>query len=142
MEKPKGMRLWIGYSLLNESLSSRTILRRKRLRLLPPSFKGYAPLWLENLTRESEREGRGKIRTWEKMKRELRRHFIPDTYKQDNYLKFHNLRQGDLTVENYTREFEYLMIKCDTREHEEQTIARYIGGLRLSIADAIRLQPY
>ncbi|XP_070032761.1 uncharacterized protein [Nicotiana tomentosiformis] len=76
------------------------------------------------------------------MKRELRRRFLSDTYKQENYLKFNNFRQGDQTVEDYTREFEYLMIKRDTREPEEQTIARYIGGLRSVISDVIRLQPY
>lgn len=77
-----------------------------------------------------------------KKRKELRRCFLADTYKQENYLKFYNFRQDDQTVDDYTREFEYLMLKCDVREPEEQTIARYIGGLRHSIADVICLQPF
>lgn len=47
------------------------------------------------------------------------------------------------SVEEYTREFEYLMLKCDiTSEASEQTIARYLRGLREEIADAVKLQPY
>ncbi|XP_075100162.1 uncharacterized protein LOC142176418 [Nicotiana tabacum] len=114
----------------------------KKVKIAAIKFKGCASLWWDNLKREREREGRGKIRTWEKMKRELRRRFLPDMYKQANYLKFRNFRQGDQTVEDYTREFEYLMIKCDAPEPEEQTIARYISGLRRAISDVIRLQPY
>ena len=45
-------------------------------------------------------------------------------------------------MEEYTREFEFLKLKCDVREPEEQTIARYLGGLRKNIADVVRLQPY
>ena len=39
----------------------------------------------------------------------------------------------------YTCEFEFLMLKCDIKELEPQTIARYIGGLKESIGDVIRL---
>ena len=42
----------------------------------------------------------------------------------------------------YNREFEFLTLKCDTKELESQTIARYIGGLKKSIANVIHLQPY
>ena len=76
------------------------------------------------------------------MKRELKRRFISDSYKQDNYLKFHNFKQFDLSVDDYTREFEYLMLKCDVVEPEERTIARYLGGLKKEISDVIKLQPY
>jgi len=31
-------------------------------------------------------------------------------------------------MEQYTREFEKLMIRCDIQEQEEQTIVRYLGG--------------
>ena len=36
-----------------------------------------------------------------------------------------NLTQGSMSVEEYAREFERLMIKCDLQEAEEQTIVRY-----------------
>ena len=91
----------------------------KRVKLVAIKLKKYASLWWENLRRERERDGRRPIRTWEKMKRELRKRFISDNYKQDNYVKFHNFRQFEMSVADYTREFEYLMLKCNAVEPEE-----------------------
>ncbi|KAK6931403.1 Retrotransposon gag domain [Dillenia turbinata] len=67
---------------------------------------------------------------------------ISEHYRQDNFLKLHNLRQIDLSVEEYTIEFELLLLKCDVVESKEQTIARYLGGLNEEIGNAVRLQPY
>ena len=47
-----------------------------------------------------------------------------------------------MSVEEYTREFERLMIKCDLQEAEEQTIVRYFGGLDPKYAHVVELQPY
>ena len=114
----------------------------KRVNLVAIKLKKYVSLWWENHRRERELEGRRPIRTWEKMKRELRKIFISDNYKQGNYVKFHNFPQFQLSVAGYTREFEYLMLKCGVVEPEERTIARYLGGLLKVISDVIKLQPY
>lgn len=47
-----------------------------------------------------------------------------------------------MPMEENIREFEYLMLRCDICEPEEQTIARFLGGLRKELTEAIRLQPY
>jgi len=47
-----------------------------------------------------------------------------------------------MSVEEYTREFEKLLIKCDLQEAEEQTIVRYLGGLDPKYAHVVELQPY
>ena len=47
-----------------------------------------------------------------------------------------------MTVKEYTREFEKLLIKCDLREAEEQTIVRYLGGVDPSDAHVVELQQY
>ena len=88
------------------------------------------------------REGRRKIVIWEKMKRELKRKYLLDNYRQDAYMKIHNFRQKDMSVEEYTTEFDSLMIKGDLRETEEQSIARYLGGLKYEIFDVVSLQPF
>ena len=46
---------------------------------------------------------------------------------------------GNMSVEEYTREFEKLLIKCDLREPEEQTIVRYLGGLDPRYAHVLSL---
>lgn len=76
------------------------------------------------------------------MKKVLKKKFLPDNYRQDAFLKFHNNKQKDLSVDDYTAEFEYLMLRCDILKREEQTIARYLGGLRAEICDVVQLQPF
>jgi len=64
-----------------------------------------ASLWWSNLCAKRARQGKGKIRAWEKMKAKLKAHFLPPSYIQDNYSQLHNLVQGNMSVEEYTREF-------------------------------------
>ncbi|EOX92171.1 Gag-pol polyprotein-like protein [Theobroma cacao] len=114
----------------------------KSVKLVAIKLKKHASIWWENLKRQREREGLYKIRTWDKMRRELKRKFLPKHYRQEIFIKFHNLRQKTMTVEEYTMEFEQLHMKCDVQEPEEQTVARYLGGLNVEIADIVQLQPY
>ncbi|WRX11629.1 Retrotransposon gag domain - like 10 [Theobroma cacao] len=118
------------------------IFDEKRVKLVAIKLKKHASIWWENLKRQREREGRYKIRTWDKMRRELKRKFLPEHYRQEIFIKFQNLRQKTMTVEEYTMEFEQLHMKCDVHEPEEQTVARYLGGLNVGIADVVQLQPY
>ena len=76
------------------------------------------------------------------MKKELKRKYLPFHYRQNTILKVQNLKHQNLTMEEYSTEFENLMIKGDLREVEEQSIARYLAGLRFEISKTIQLQPY
>ena len=53
-----------------------------------------------------------------------------------------NFKQGNLNIDDYTREFEQLMLRSGIQEKQEQTIACYIGGLNHDIAEKLELQPY
>jgi hypothetical protein len=53
------------------------------------------------------------------MKRELKRKYLPDHCKQHAFMKFHNFKQRELSVEEYTAEFDHLMIHYDVVEQEE-----------------------
>jgi len=76
------------------------------------------------------------------MKKKLKPEFLLDHYLQDKFLKLHNLRQGTKSVEEYTREFKHLLLKCDLREDKTQTLARYLAGLDKKIAHVMELHPY
>ena len=76
------------------------------------------------------------------MKRELKRKYLPNNYRQEIFLKIHDFKQKDLSMEEYTAEFDNLMLKGELVEPEEQTIARYLGGLKYEIAKVVQLQPY
>jgi len=47
------------------------------------------------------------------MKSKLKARFLQRPYAQDCYSQLHNRTQGDMNVEEYTRQFEKLVIKCD-----------------------------
>jgi len=74
------------------------------------------------------------------MKCKMQALFLLSTYVQDNYMLFHDLTQGKMKVEEYTREFEKHMIKCAFHEPKEQTMVRYLGGLDPRIANVVELQ--
>ena len=76
------------------------------------------------------------------MKSELKARFLPPTYVQDCYSQLYHLDQGNLSVEEYTHEFEKLVIMCDLHQPEEQTIVRYLGGLDPTYANLVDLQAY
>ena len=75
------------------------------------------------------KNGKGKMKSWRKMKGKLKGKFLPSHYLQENNSKLHHLKQGSLSVEEYSRAFEELLIKCVLKEDEEQTFVRYLGGL-------------
>ncbi|GJV45608.1 putative reverse transcriptase domain-containing protein [Tanacetum coccineum] len=76
------------------------------------------------------------------MKRELRKKFLPDGYLQDAFLQLHDFTQQKLSVAEYTEQFDHFMLRCGIVEPEEQTIARYLCGLRKEIYDMLTLQPF
>ena len=114
----------------------------QKVKLVALKLGKYASLWWTNLLAKRVRQGKSKIRTWEKMKAKLKDRFLPQNYIQNNYSLLHHLTQGSMNVEEYTREFEKLLIKCDLQEAEEQTIVRYLGGLDPKYAHVVELQTY
>ncbi|XP_070034692.1 uncharacterized protein [Nicotiana tomentosiformis] len=95
----------------------------KKVKITAIKFKGYASLWWDNLKQEREREGRDKIRTWERMKRELRRHFLPDTraisdvIRLQPYWTFNDVRKLAINIEQQQKEPKKLYSKKDYYNH-------------------------
>ncbi|KAK6939636.1 Retrotransposon gag domain [Dillenia turbinata] len=95
---------------------------------IPSRRKKHASIWWENLKTPRDREGKQRIVTWEKMKRELKKTFLPPRYTRDSFYWLHDFKQKELIIQGYTTEFEQLMMNCDVMEPEEQTFARYLDG--------------
>jgi len=115
------------------------ISKDKKVKPVTLKLQKYASLWWTNLLTKRVRQGKGKIRTWEKMKAKLKARCLPSNYIQNNYTLLHHLTQGSMSVEEYTREFEKHLIKCDLQEAQEQTILRYLGGLNPKYAHVVEL---
>jgi len=47
-----------------------------------------------------------------------------------------------MSVDDYTREFEKLLIQCGIHELEKHTILRYLGGLKPNYANVVELQQF
>jgi len=90
----------------------------KKVKLVALKLHKYASIWWANVVAKRARKGKAKIHSWDQMRDKLKDKFLPSHYLQDNYLKLHNLKQGTKSVEEYTREFEQLLLKCGLREDE------------------------
>lgn len=89
--------------------------------------------WLEGLQRQRVREGRPGLDTWNKLKKHLRRKYVPPTYKQQLYVHISTLTQGNKSVQDYIQEWERLSVLCDVPEPEDMKVGRFIAGLREEI---------
>ena len=79
------------------------------------------------------------MRSWALMKRLMRRRFVPDYYKQEMLMELQSLRQGKRSIEEYVKEFETLMARCDIKESSDESIAHFINGLKMDISSVVEL---
>jgi hypothetical protein len=114
-----------------------------KVKLVSIKLKKYASLWWEHLKKQRCREGKRPVTTWDKMKRLMRKQFLPINHKQDSYLEFHNLKHTTTSVEEFISEFDRMRLHCGIEEEvEEQTIAWFLGCLRPDITEVVYLQQY
>nr|XP_027088741.1 uncharacterized protein LOC113710095 [Coffea arabica] len=114
----------------------------QKVKLAALEFTDYASIWWDQLRIKQRREEEPIIRTWEELKRIMRKRFIPAYYHRDLHHKLQTLTQGSLTVEDYFKEMEMAMLRADVREDIEATVARFLRGLHAEIADVVELQHY
>lgn len=62
---------------------------------------------------------------------------MPADYQQQLYFKYHNCTQGNLSVDEYTKEIYHLYTRNNMEELEFQIVAKYIGRLKQEIQDEI-----
>ncbi|XP_066365236.1 uncharacterized protein [Miscanthus floridulus] len=113
----------------------------KKAKLAAIEFKGYAITWWNQVRTEYQRVGHVRI-TWEDMKREMRRRFVPAYYSRDLHLKLKRLVQGTRTVDEYFQELEMCVLRTGITEDEESTMARFLVGLNKPIADKVDMTTY
>ena len=114
----------------------------KKVQIAALEFSGYALVWWNELGRNRRRNHEPPIITWEEMKRVMRKKYVPTYYYREVHHQLQRLTQGSKSVDEYSKEMETLMIKASFTEDEDQTMARFLGGLNQNIADVVELYPY
>ena len=109
------------------------IPKRKQVKYVSRKLKGSAWAWWEQLQRMRTRLGKDPIQDWEKMKKYLKRHFLPPDYQDLVYEEYQNCKQLCDSIAVYTKKFCRLQSYLDFNEAEEYSISKYKNGLRWSI---------
>ncbi|XP_071933758.1 uncharacterized protein [Coffea arabica] len=114
----------------------------QKLRLAVVEFTDYAIVWWEQVVTSRRRCGDPPITTWTELKRLMKKRFVPSHYHRDLYQKLQTMTQGQRSVEDYYKDMEISMLRADIQEDREATMARFLNGLRVEIADQLELQYY
>lgn len=96
-------------------------------------LRGTARMWWDKEKESNRHVGRGEILLWEEMKASMQRHFLPANYKQQNHIRFIQLRQDNLSVADYTSKFYHLSTRSDFNLDETSLVSMYRSGLKPAI---------
>ncbi|GJX90226.1 transposon ty3-I gag-pol polyprotein [Tanacetum coccineum] len=98
-----------------------------------------AGAWWQREQDNQRAQGIRPVDTWMRMKRMIKGRFLPPDIEQILYQQYHTCVQGKRTIADYTGEFLRLQARCNLRETDEQSMARYISGLNSSIQEMLSL---
>jgi hypothetical protein len=102
-------------------------------------LEGEASYWWKAIkARLAEEIGRGVPITWDRFKREFNDRFFPQAPRQQCAQEFQDLKQWNMSVEQYSAEFLKLLRYAPHFIPDEQTKAkRFLGGLSPRIKERI-----
>ena len=96
-------------------------------------LKGHAKIWWQEVQLEQNKKGKEKITWWDQMIAKLKWQFIPIDYELDLLKKMQGLNQVRKYIQEYTKEFYWVLIRTDHVEDDKEKVTHYLNGLRPSI---------
>ncbi|XP_006404995.2 uncharacterized protein LOC18022361 [Eutrema salsugineum] len=122
---------------VEEILDFKRVPEDRRVPLVAMRFRGHAASWWKQVKSTRTCTGKELIQSWEKLKKHLRKAFLPHNYDRQMYTRLQNLRQGSRSVEDYAEEFSVLLTRNELRDSKPQLVSRFIGGLRPQLQTAM-----
>jgi len=102
----------------------------------------YAMQWWHTTLMDIGLNKRPLVVSWDDLKACMRARFVPPHFRKDLWLKLQRLHQGTLSVDDYFKELDMLLIKVDMHESDEAKMTRFVSGLRREIQDVLELHEY
>lgn len=115
---------------VDEVFEFKEVPANKQVPYVTTRFRGHAASWWNQVKLTRSRRGKEKITSWDKMKKHMCKTFIPYNFERLLFQKFHNIRQGPRSVEDYANEFYQMLTRVDIHDSEDQLVACFIAGLR------------
>ena len=126
--QPEDLLDW--FVAVDEFLEFKDVPANKQVPYVTTRFRGHAASWWNQLKISRTRRGKEKIVSWDKLKKHLRKTFIPYNFERLLFQKFHNIRQDTRSVDDYANEFYQMLTRVDIHDSEDQLVARFVAGLR------------
>lgn len=99
----------------------------------------HAYIWWERPKLQGEKEGRNRVRTWERMTQELHKKSLHEGCLQEFYLYLQQFTQGAQFIAEYMKKS--LIISCFVVAKPSPSCC-YLERLKHDIHDMVQLQPY
>ncbi|KAG7556876.1 Integrase catalytic core [Arabidopsis suecica] len=115
---------------------------QRKIALAAAQLTDNALTWWDRDVSERRRHRHVPITTWEDMRFQLRKRYVPVYYHRELQKKFRKLTQGTKSVEEYYEEFESLKNRLEVEESDENLMAQFLDGLHDRIARKVERQTY
>jgi hypothetical protein len=100
-----------------------------QVRFAKMKLKGQARVWWHSVEERLHWLKQPPITEWDEMKLKLQEKYIPMDYEDSLFEELILLRQGTMTVDDYTSRFHEFSIRSQISETERQTLACFKAGL-------------
>lgn len=102
----------------------------RQVRFVKMKLKNQPHVWWHSLEEHLRRLKQPAITDWDEMKLKLMEKYLPTDYEDSLLEELILLRQGNMTVDEYTNRFHELSVRSQIMETAKQMLARFKAGLR------------